>query len=171
MGKIGILKKLHDRKSINRFLFFQFLEKAITLRSLALVVLIIFIILPIYFCMADNNEEYTMLEYRYNDYIIMPETLVYKIKQNADDYILYDVRQPEAYSKSHIIGAKSLPWGGVEKNFNIYDFPKDKQIILISSDGFYSLKALELLLNNGFTSVYSIEGGMDNWPYKKLLVK
>jgi len=171
MEKIGISKKLHDRKSINRILFFQFLEKVITLRALSLIIITIFIVLPIYFCMADNNEEYTMLEYRYNDYIIMPETLVYKIRQNADDYVLYDVRKPEAYSESHVVGAKNLPWSSIEKYFNISDFPKSKQIILISSDGFYSLKALEFLLNSGFTSVYSIEGGMDNWPYKKLLVK
>ena len=149
------------------------IKNSFSMRSGEVLLLIVFFFLFMipFISFADNNEEYSRLEYQYNDYIIMPETLVYKIKKNIHDYILYDLRDFKAYSEYHVVGAKSLPWDQMKKSLSLSNFPKNKQIILISSDGFYSLKALELLLNNGYVSVYSIEGGMDNWPYKKLLVE
>ena len=136
-----------------------------------LIIILIFIMATVFPIMADNNEEYTRLEYQYNDYIIMPESLVYKIQQNDKDYYLYDLRDIKSYTVHHVVGAKSLPWKTIEGGGSLSTIPRDKQIILISSNGFYSLKAIELLLKRGFKYVYSIEGGMDNWPYNKLLVK
>ena len=149
-------------------------KKTINQKSIVVITiffLIIFFTIPIFIFGIDNNEEYTKLEYLYNDYIIMPEALVYKIQQRANDYILYDVRDSLSYSKYHVVGAKSLPWSKIKKEINLSNIPTNKQIILISADGFYSLKALESFLSKGYETVYSIEGGMDNWPYVKLLVK
>jgi len=150
------------------------IKKTITRNFIVIItifILILFFTVPVFVFGVDSNKEYTKLEYLYNDYIIMPETLVYKIEQKANDYILYDVRDSLSYSEYHVIGAKSLPWSKIKKEINLSNIPTNKQIILISADGFYSLKALELFLSKGYETVYSIEGGMDNWPYGKLLVK
>ena len=136
-----------------------------------IIIAMIFFIVTIIPVLADNNEEYTRLEYQYNNYLIMPESLVYKIQRNDKDYYLYDLRDIKSYIQYHVVGAKSLPWEKIEKGTSLFTLPKNKQVILISSDGFYSLKAIEFFLKRGFKYVYSIEGGMDNWPYKKLLVK
>ncbi len=136
------------------------------------IVFVILLALPLW--LFADNEEYTKLETLYNDFLIMPETLVYMIQRGDTNYILLDLRDGRSYSASHIVGAVSFPWSRWEQldfSNGLSEIPRDKQIFLISSDGFYSLKALEILLHHGYKTVYSIEGGMDNWPYGDYLEK
>ncbi len=138
------------------------------------IMLFVFILIFTPYFILGDNEEYSRLEMLYNDFLIMPETLVYMIQSKDKSYILIDLRTSESYSNAHIVGAVSLPWQKWEElkfGNGLSEIPRDKQIFLISSDGFYSLKALDMLLHNGYRNVYSIEGGMDNWPYKAYLVK
>ena len=67
------------------------------------IIVMIFFMLTIIPVMADNNEEYTRLEYQYNNYIIMPESLVSKIQQNDKDYYLYDLRDIKSYTEYHVV--------------------------------------------------------------------
>jgi rhodanese-related sulfurtransferase len=110
-------------------------------------------------------------------YIIMPEELLHRIRSGSEDYVLVDVREREAYRVSHITGALNLPWedGTFEERYG--DLPRDKTVILISSEGNLALKALRVLLmaeyknlESSFRETLSVEGGMDNWPYREYLV-
>jgi rhodanese-related sulfurtransferase len=109
-------------------------------------------------------------------YFIMPETLLYKIMKGEDDYILVDVRTEEEFRLGHVSGALSYPWEDGTFVERRGEFPRNKMIILISRDGNAALKALQILLQDeyqehheSFREVFSIEGGMENWPYNEYL--
>jgi len=110
-------------------------------------------------------------------YIIMPEELLNRIRRGDEGFVLVDVRAEDAFRKRHIVGAVNLPWEeGVFKEER-GALPRDKIVILISSDGTLALKALRILLvdeyqkaESSFRETFSVEGGMDNWPYKEYLI-
>ncbi len=111
-------------------------------------------------------------------YIIMPETLLYKIMRGEDDYILVDVRPEEEFRLGHVRGALSYPWEDGTFVKRRGEFPRNRTVIFISRDGTAALKALQILMQDeyqeqreSFREVFSIEGGMDNWPYDEYLVK
>jgi rhodanese-related sulfurtransferase len=123
------------------------------------------------------HAQFAQDEIELTAYIIMPETLLYKIMKGEDDYVLVDVQPEKEYRAGHVIGALSLPWHDGTFMERRDKLPRNKTVILISSDGSTALKALRVLLQDeydeqyeSFREVFSIEGGMDNWPYRDYLV-
>jgi rhodanese-related sulfurtransferase len=111
-------------------------------------------------------------------YIIMPEELLHRIRMGDTSFVLVDVRESDEYRASHITGALNLPWEDGIFEERRGDLPADKTVILVSSDGALALKALRLLLmdeyeniESSFREALSVEGGMDNWPYREYLVE
>jgi rhodanese-related sulfurtransferase len=112
-----------------------------------------------------------MDELIYGEYIMMPETLLYMMRQGEEDFLLYDVRSKADFEQLHIKGASNYSWDDQRFHINVETFPQDVDIIIISEEGVKSLEALKYLIARGFTQVYSIEGGMVNWLYKDQLVR
>lgn len=108
-------------------------------------------------------------EIEFNEYIIMPETLLYRIMKGERNFILLDVRPAEEFDQAHIVGALNFPWVDGAFQTHDLDIPVDREIVLISEDGGTALKALRLLLQMNYREVYSVEGGLDNWPYPQYL--
>jgi rhodanese-related sulfurtransferase len=110
-------------------------------------------------------------------YIIMPEELLNRIKRDDEGFVLVDVRSEDAFRERRIVGAVNLPWDeGVFKEQR-GALPRNRTVILISSDGTLALKALRILLideyqkvESTFRETFSVEGGMENWPYKEYLI-
>ena len=79
----------------------------------------------------------------------------------TDNYLI-DIRDEDSYSASHIDGALNLG------NLDIHEFirkaDKDIQTIIYCYKGISSQNAAEFLISEGFTEVYSIEGGYELWP-------
>ena len=77
-----------------------------------------------------------------------------------DNYLI-DIRDEDSYSASHIDGALNLG------NLNIDQFirtaEKDIPTIIYCYKGISSQNAAEFLISEGFTEVYSIEGGYEFW--------
>ena len=75
---------------------------------------------------------------------------------------LIDIRDEDSYSSSHIDGALNLG------NLDIHEFirkaDKDIPTIIYCYKGISSQNAAEFLISEGFTEVYSIEGGYEFWP-------
>ncbi len=109
-------------------------------------------------------------EIELNEYIVMPEVLMYKIRNGDNDFVLYDIREREKYNKKHIIGAVNYPWDDQTFQNSADVFPVDKDIFIISEDGSVSFDAVRYLLKKGFSQMYVIEGGMENWLYRDLLI-
>ena len=80
----------------------------------------------------------------------------------TEDNYLIDIRDEDSYSASHIDGALNLG------NFNIDEFirtaDKDMPTLIYCYKGISSQNAAEFLVSEGFTEVYSIEGGYELWP-------
>ena len=78
-----------------------------------------------------------------------------------DNYLI-DIRDEDSYSSSHIDGALNLG------NLDIHEFirkaNKDIPTIVYCYKGISSQNAAEFLISEGFTEVYSIEGGYEFWP-------
>ncbi len=100
----------------------------------------------------------------------MPEVLMYKIRNGGNDFVLYDIREREKYNKKHITGAVNYPWDDQTFQNSADVFPVDKDIFIISEDGSVSFDAVRYLLKKGFSQMYVIEGGMENWLYRDLLI-
>ncbi|MEM2583154.1 MAG: C1 family peptidase [Candidatus Thermoplasmatota archaeon] len=83
------------------------------------------------------------------------------------DAIIIDIRSTEEYNIAHIKGAISVPYGGCNSCFvnNMESF-KGKEIILYCNDGTKSKEAIKLLLENNFTNIKYIEGGINAWKEK-----
>ena len=77
-----------------------------------------------------------------------------------DNYLI-DIRDEDSYSSSHIDGALNLG------NLDIHEFirkaAKDIPTIIYCYKGISSQNAAEFLISEGFTEVYSIEGGYELW--------
>lgn len=86
-----------------------------------------------------------------------------ELNQNKAEVVLIDVRQPEEYQGdlghipgSHLVALDVLP-------DNIESLPKDKTIVFVCRSGNRSARATAFALENGFTDVYNLKGGMILW--------
>jgi adenylyltransferase/sulfurtransferase len=77
------------------------------------------------------------------------------------DGVLLDVREPDEYAIASIPTAKLIPLGTLADHLD--ELPKDKQILIHCKSGRRSARAVDLLLENGFTNVKNVEGGIDAW--------
>jgi rhodanese-related sulfurtransferase len=123
-----------------------------------------------------GNAQLTQDEIDLDGYVIMPETLLYKIMRGEENYVLVDVRPAEEFKAGHVVSAINLPWKDGTFTEKRGELPRSKEIIFISSDGLEALKALRLLRDDEYRGNHdtiremsSIEGGMGNWPYREYL--
>ncbi|WP_404331080.1 rhodanese-like domain-containing protein [Mesobacillus maritimus] len=74
---------------------------------------------------------------------------------------IIDVRSIEAYSKTHIPNAKHLPFDELEARQS--ELHKNEAYLIVCVAGKTSEKASTLLAENGYTNIYNLSGGMDQW--------
>lgn len=76
-------------------------------------------------------------------------------------YLLVDLRDPEMYAASHMLGAINIPYD--ELNDWTDRLPTGVLIILYDQDGTLSDQAAQVLNKNGFPEVKSLLGGLNEW--------
>ncbi|NIA03548.1 MAG: DUF1573 domain-containing protein [Nitrospirae bacterium] len=76
-------------------------------------------------------------------------------------FLLVDLRDPDVYAASHMLGAINIPYG--ELNDWIDRLPTGVLIILYDQDGVLSDQAAQMLNKNGFPEAKSLLGGLDEW--------
>jgi len=76
-----------------------------------------------------------------------------------------DIRDPQSYAMGRISGAKPLD------NSNVQDFiantPKQETVVVCCYHGNSSQSAAQFLGEQGFTNVYSLDGGFEMWKLAK----
>lgn len=75
--------------------------------------------------------------------------------------VLLDVRSPEKYSEGHIPGAISMPLDSLDKRID--ELNPESEIILVCGNGQLSLRAARILLDRGYNSVFTLDGGVEAW--------
>ena len=76
-------------------------------------------------------------------------------------YLLIDLRDPETYAASHMLGAINIPYG--ELNDWTDRLPTGVLIILYDQDGIRSDEVAQMLNKNGFPEAKSLLGGLNEW--------
>ena len=77
------------------------------------------------------------------------------------EFFILDVRTREEYNESHIMGSTLIPVEDLDIRFK--ELPRDKKILVYCRTGSRSATASEILVKNGFTLIYNMQGGITGW--------
>jgi adenylyltransferase/sulfurtransferase len=83
------------------------------------------------------------------------------LRDSHDDHFLLDVRQPDEWEQANIPGATLIPLGELPERFS--ELPRNQKLIIHCKAGGRSARACAFLLEQDFTNVWNVEGGMDAW--------
>ncbi len=104
-----------------------------------------------------------------NNEILKPLDVFKLIKyQGNDNFIILDVRAPWEYSKEHIVGAKNLDFTDPDFEKKLSEIDKRKTYFIYCKFGIRGNKVMNLMRNSGFTHVYNILGGLEEWKRQNL---
>ncbi|WP_268035479.1 rhodanese-like domain-containing protein [Algoriphagus sp. PAP.12] len=87
----------------------------------------------------------------------------FKDKTDQNKGIILDVRTPQEVSQGKIAGAEVLDFYQPDFLNKVLELPKDKEIYIYCSAGVRSAQAAEMLIQNGYTKVYQLQGGLGPW--------
>ena len=88
----------------------------------------------------------------------------FKLKEkfeNEEEFILFDVREPEEYEICHIEGSLLIPFSEIEDHLN--DFDLLKEYVVHCKTGQKSLEAIKKMKKKGFAKITNLEGGIMQW--------
>ena len=74
---------------------------------------------------------------------------------------IFDIREPQEYSRGHIPRAASLPLRELPDRWD--DLPRDRTILLVCRSGRRSTRALRMLEDAGISNVHALRGGILAW--------
>lgn len=83
--------------------------------------------------------------------------------------LLVDIRERDEFMSVRIEGCLFIPMS--QLGVRIDEIPKDRPVMLICASGSRSTSATAYLLQNGWTDVGSVAGGIDGWQRLGLPVK
>ncbi len=87
---------------------------------------------------------------------------------NQDDTLVIDVREPDAFAKGHIEGARQISLARLkDKLFELEPY-KDSPILIYCQEGTRAKEACKQLTKAGFTRVHYLGGGILTWQDQKL---
>ncbi len=99
-------------------------------------------------------------DYFYMSYTITVREL--KTRQdNGDAPFLLDVREPHEYSIAKIEGSVLIPLGDLPNSLDKLD--KNSEIVAYCHKGMRSADAVGFLLQQGFSNVKNLIGGIESW--------
>ena len=90
---------------------------------------------------------------------------------NRSDALVFDLRTAEEYAKGHILGAKNIPLGELERRRGELEKYKAKPVIVHCATGNSAGGGVALLRRNGFESVHNLAGGYAAWQAAGLPVQ
>lgn len=84
-----------------------------------------------------------------------------EFRENIRKAQLIDLRQKDEYKRSHILGARNMPYS--ELNRRMGELRYDQPIYLYEEGKMLSLRAALKLKKEGYKEIYYLKGGFDNW--------
>jgi len=82
---------------------------------------------------------------------------------NREDAVVLDIRDNNAFSQGHIIGAQHIPPSKITDHFNQLDKYKTQPLIIVCEYGQQAPVIGATLRKQGFERVYSLQGGLNAW--------
>jgi len=90
---------------------------------------------------------------------------------NREEAIVLDVREPSEFAQGHILGARNVPLGELERRAEDLARFKSRPVIVCCRSGNRSAAALQALRRTGFEQVYNLSGGLEAWRQAGLPVE
>ena len=85
---------------------------------------------------------------------------------DRQEVFILDVRTKEEYAAGHIKGSTLLAVQDIpeqELTEKLKEIPKDRKILVYCRSGQRSAKASGILVENGYSQVYNMQGGITEW--------
>jgi rhodanese-related sulfurtransferase len=95
----------------------------------------------------------------------VPYISVETLKMSQENSILLDAREEKEYNISHLKNAIFVGYNSFDLKETLVKLPKDKntKIVVYCSLGIRSETIAHKLIQNGFTNVYNLYGGIFEW--------
>ena len=84
-----------------------------------------------------------------------------EVRKNLRKVKLIDVREKEDFKYAHINGARNMP--SSQFNFLYSSLRKDQPIYLCDKNGTLAPRAALTLKKNGYTNIYMLKNGLQDW--------
>lgn len=82
---------------------------------------------------------------------------------NREDALVLDVRETSEWSAGHIVNARHIALGQLDKRLSEIDKYKDRPVIVCCASGNRSSSACGSLKKAGFEKVFNLSGGIGAW--------
>lgn len=82
---------------------------------------------------------------------------------NHDSALLLDVREESEFREGHILNARHIPLGTLQKRLGELEGFKEKPVLVYCRSGHRSASACGALRKNGFQNVTNLKGGIMAW--------
>ena len=93
----------------------------------------------------------------------MPDITSSELKQRqqaGENPTIIDVREPWEFEESRISGSQNIPLGNLPQQLDDLEDYKDQEVIVHCKSGARSSAAKAFLIQQGFTNVRNLEGGI-----------
>lgn len=87
---------------------------------------------------------------------------------NDRDPIILDVRPTADFKRGHLLNALNLPVTQIETQMGQVGKDKARPVLVYCALGANSMLAVDKLRKNGYTEVYPLSGGINNWQGSNL---
>lgn len=81
--------------------------------------------------------------------------------KSQEDMVIVDLREPDLYGSARVPGSINIPFEQIENRYP--ELPKNKIIVFVCHTGRMGTESGNLLLSNGYSQVYNLEGGIAKW--------
>jgi len=88
--------------------------------------------------------------------------------QERDDVFLLDVREQWEYDVGHLSDITHIPTGEIANRLS--EIPTDKNVVVYCASGARSDQVTNFLLQNGYSDVHDMQGGIIAWQWAGLPV-
>lgn len=93
---------------------------------------------------------------------------VTEVAEKLDKMAIADIRDSNSFLAGHMEGAVNL------SNDNLADFmattPKEQPVVVVCYHGISSQQAALFLVDQGYTEVFSMDGGFEGWRLSQKVV-
>ncbi|MFX0036605.1 MAG: rhodanese-like domain-containing protein [Candidatus Hermodarchaeota archaeon] len=134
------------------------------MKSIKKIIYRIFIFIAIILFLSNFQEQPITVRAQTYTTISVQETY-YMINNNTlyPDLIVLDVREQWEYNNNHICNSTLIPLAELASRLNELEPYNNTEIIVYCRTGGRSASASQILVNNGFTKVYNMDGGITEW--------
>ena len=96
---------------------------------------------------------------------VTPQQLIQLMNRGA---LVLDIRTADAYAVGHISGARQMASDQLVKAGDTLKRYKAKPVVIYSDGGSIAASAVRQLMAQGFTQVFSLQGGLEAWRAENL---